>query len=463
MHFAPRSMSRRRLVLAAAASGVAPLVGCATAPSADAMPPIVFVPGNGDTGGVWMTTLWRFESNGWPRERLHAVDMPYPNARDDDTKAQPGRSSTAEHMAYLSSEVKTVLAATGASKVVLVGNSRGGYAIRNYIANGGAPFVSRAVLGGVPNHGILFNTSAGLGSEFNGAGPFLMRLNAPQGAKGNEVTPGVRWLTIRSDHEDKYAQPDGAAFGRRGLVTNVTFEGPALKGADNVVIAGLDHRESAHSAKAFAEMYRFIAGRPPATLAIVAEPSVVLDGVVSGLGLNNAQGDLTTNLPLVGATLEVYATNATTGERLGEARHRKTIGADGLWGPFAADGAAHYEFVIAAAGYATTHIYRSPFPRSSRIVDMHPERLADADRVAKSLVIFNRSRGYFGVSRDRVVLDGVSPPAGIPSGVPGTSSARLKLDDAVGRAVVGEFNDERIVGRTWPMADNQVVVLDLTS
>ena len=52
-------------------------------------------------------------------------------------KEQPGRSSTAEHMAFLAAEVKKVLAATGASKVVLVGNSRGGYAIRNFIANGG--------------------------------------------------------------------------------------------------------------------------------------------------------------------------------------------------------------------------------------------------------------------------------------------------------------------------------------
>ena len=103
-----------------------------------------------------MTTIWRFESNGWPRDRLHAIDMPYPLARDDDAKEQPGRSSTAEHMAYLAAEVKKVLAATGASKVALVGNSRGGYPIRNFIANGGgAALVSHVVLGGVPNHGVV--------------------------------------------------------------------------------------------------------------------------------------------------------------------------------------------------------------------------------------------------------------------------------------------------------------------
>jgi hypothetical protein len=279
---------------------------------------------------------------------------------------------------------------------------------------------------------------------------------------GNEVTAGVAWLTIRSDNNDKYAQPDGVWLGARGTPTNVGYDGPALKGAENVVIPGVDHRETATSAKAFAEMYRFIAGRAPATLAIAPEARVVLDGTVSGLGLDNRQGNFATNLPLAGATVEVYATDAATGERLGAAVHHKTIGADGRWGPFAADGAARYEFVVAAPGYATTHVYRSPFPRSSSVVSLHPERLADADRDAQSLVTLTRPRGYFGVPRDRITLDGTSPPAGIPSGVAGVSSARVKVADASPRAIVGEFNDERIVGRVWPAADNQVTVLELT-
>ena len=119
--------------------------------------------------------------------------------------------------------------------------------------------------------------------------------------------------------------------------------------------------------------------------------------------------------------------------------------------------------MITASGYATTHVYRSPFPRSSSVVSLHPERLADADRDAKSLVTLTRPRGYFGVPRDRIVLDGTSPPAGIPSGVAGVSTAHLKVGDAGERTIVAEFNDERIVGRTWPVADNQVVVLELTN
>ena len=456
-------LTRRRVLIAAAAACTAPISACVSRPATTDMPPIVFVHGNGDTAGFWIATIWRFESNGWPRDRLHAVDMRYPLARDDDAKDQPGRSSVADYTDYLAAEVKKVLAATGAAQVALVGNSRGGYPIRNFIANrGGAAVVSHVVLGGVPNHGVWSNSAFLPGSEFNGAGPFLVKLNAPQGPAGEEVTPGVAWMTIRSDNNDKYAQPDGVWLGARGTPTNVSFDGPALKGAENVVIAGIDHRETSFSAKAFAETYRFIAGKAPTTSAIVPQAPVVLDGTVSGLGLDNRQGSFATNLPLVGATVEVYATNAATGERLGPAAHRKTIGSDGRWGPFAADGSARYEFAISAPGYATTHIYRSPFPRSSSIVSLQPERLADADRDAKSLVTLTRPRGYFGVPRDRIVLDGTSPPAGIPSGVAGVSSVRLKVADAGDRAIVGEFNDERIVGRTWPVADNNVVVLELT-
>jgi triacylglycerol lipase len=61
--------------------------------AAEAPPPIVFVHGNGDTAALWLTTVWRFETNGWPRDRLHALDLPLPLARDDDGVAQPGRSS----------------------------------------------------------------------------------------------------------------------------------------------------------------------------------------------------------------------------------------------------------------------------------------------------------------------------------------------------------------------------------
>ncbi|MDP3412657.1 MAG: alpha/beta fold hydrolase, partial [Polaromonas sp.] len=251
-------MIQRRLLLVIAAAGLA-LAGCATSPTHEQHPPIVFVHGNGDTGGLWQTTIWRFESNGWPRERLHAINLPYPLARDDDGKAQPGRTSTADHMAFLKSEVDKVLQATGARQVVLVGNSRGGNAIRNYIYNGGgAARVSHAVLGGTPNHGVWATKGFREANEFSGTGPFLTGLNAPKNAAGDEVTGPVKWLTLRSDNNDKFAQPDGLWIGARGTPTNVTFDGPALKGATNIVLPRVDHRETSFSPAAFEATYRFI-------------------------------------------------------------------------------------------------------------------------------------------------------------------------------------------------------------
>ena len=76
--------------------------------------------GNGDTAALWTPTLWRFESNGWPRDRLFALDLPYPQARDDDTKEQQGRSSTSEQRDQLAAKIDRVLAATGAPQLVLV-------------------------------------------------------------------------------------------------------------------------------------------------------------------------------------------------------------------------------------------------------------------------------------------------------------------------------------------------------
>ena len=453
------ALSRRTLLMSGAALTVS---ACATGAAAGSFPPIVFVHGNGDTAALWLTTLWRFESNGWPRERLHAIHVPYPLARDSDERAQPGRSSTTEHREFLATEVDKLLAATGAKQVVLFANSRGGNAVRSYVMKGGASKVSHAILGGTPNHGVRFDPASNPANEFNGAGPFLQALNN-QGAPGVEVTPGPRWMTIRSDNNDKFAQPEGTWIGAPGKPTGVTFEGPELRGARNLVVPGIDHRETSFGPEAFAAAFEFITGRAPATSGFAPESRVVLDGQVSGVGLNNdpATGSFVSNLPLAGATVEVYATNASTGERLGDARWRKTVGADGRWGPFTADGSTRYEFVVSAPGYSTLHIYRQPFPRSSSIVNLRAERLLDADKSAGSVISFFRPRGYFGLPRDRVVFDGQEPAPGIPPGVAGVAVSKIKLPAGPQRPVLASFNGQQMVGRNWPAAENHLVLIEL--
>jgi hypothetical protein len=409
--------------------------------------------------------VWRFESNGWPRERLHAINLPYPLARDDDGKPQAGRTSTAEHLAFLTAEVEQVMKATGAKRVVLVANSRGGNAVRNYIQNGGGDkTVSHAVLGGTPNHGVWATKGFREGNEFSGTGPFLTALNAPKNAAGDEVTGPVKWMTIRSDNNDKFAQPDGLWIGTKGTPTNVTFEGPALKGATNAVLPRVDHRETSFSPAAFETTYRFITGQSPKTLSVTTQEPVVLDGKITGLGLvptDPATGNYANNLPLAGAQLAVYATDPATGERQGAAAHSKTVGTDGLWGPFTARAGVPYEFVISAPGYATTHIYRSPFARSSELIHLRAERAAAADKDARSTVTLTRPRGYFDAERDTMAFDGKALPGVPPTGA-GVSSAKIRLMENGVRAISAAFNGEKITGRTWPAADNHLVVLELT-
>jgi pimeloyl-ACP methyl ester carboxylesterase len=416
-------------------------------------PPILFVHGNGDHAALWITTLWRMESNGVPRERMFAVNFTDPLARSDDKVEQPNRSSTEDQRRELTEAIKDLKARTGASRVALVGNSRGGYSTRNVIKNGGGADVSHAVLCGVPNHGV-YDWDENPGSEFNGRAPFLRGLNAGE----SEVVAGTAFLTLRSDGNDKFAQGDGRFVGKPGVPTGITSDGPALKGATNLVLGAIDHRETAFHPRAFREIYKFIAGREPSRIEIVPEAEVKLSGLVTG-----TPGGAQTNRPVSGATVEIYRVSADTGERAGGPVHASQTGADGRWGPANVDPSWYLEMVLTSPGSPTTHFYRSPFPRSSELVHLRAARpLGLTDAGAGAVVLMTRPRGYFGLPRDVVLLDG-KEPADIKPGVPTDSLATLRLPAAeAGRAVVALFNGERIVARAWPASENRIAVAELT-
>ena len=77
-------MITRRALL----SGVAALAFVRVA-RAEVAVPIVFVHGDSDSAAVWQTTFWRFESNGYPRDKLFAINFTNPQARSDDGVEQP--------------------------------------------------------------------------------------------------------------------------------------------------------------------------------------------------------------------------------------------------------------------------------------------------------------------------------------------------------------------------------------
>ena len=414
-------------------------------------PPVVFVHGNGDSSALWINNIWRFEANGYKRSQLFAIDFSYPTALRDDSKPEPFRSSSEDQMKELAAFVAQTLKTTRRRKVALVGSSRGGNAIRSYLKNGGgAGLVSHAVLCGTPNKGVVISDTLLVGSEFNGAFPFLKGLNAGP----DDLIPGVEMMAIRSDKNDKFSQPDGRFIGAPGKPTGVSYDASELRGAKNVILEGLDHREVAFHKLAFAAMYEFIAGAAPGTMFIAQESLPVLNGRVTGIA-----DELYTNLPVAGAELEVYEVDPRTGERKSlQPVHRKTTGEDGVWGPFVARSEAYYEFVLHMAAQPITHIYRSPFLRSSDVVHLRPGTFAKGDEGAGAVVAMSRPRGYFGVGRDKFALDGKVPP-GITEGVPAVSIGKLAFD-AAPRTVAAMLNNETIPTRTWPAKDNHLVIAE---
>jgi triacylglycerol lipase len=239
-----------------------------------------------------------------------------------------------------------------------------------------------------------------------------------------------------------------------GQPTNVTYSSPELRGAKNVVLPARDHREVAFHPLAFKDMYAFVTGGEAATLDVTPEPQPILNGVISGWA-NGAP----TNLPLDGAQMEVYEVDPGSGKRLGNAVHGKTTSPDGLWGPFPAKPAAYYEFVVIAAGFPITHIYRTPFPRSSAYIHLRLKPLSDREKGNGGLVSLARPRGYLGHGRDTFLIDG-RVPGGVNEGVPGPAEARKRFEPGPTRSVRVVLNSEVLTVLTHPLEENHITIAE---
>jgi len=374
--------------------------------------PIVMVHGDGESAAAWQDVVWRFESNGWPRSRLFVLQQAYPQARVNDAKAQPGRSSNAEQLAFVKAEVSKILASTGAKQVVLMGRGRGALAVRNFIQGGGAASVSHVVL----------------------------------------------------------AQPDQVWTGLTQALPLKDFDLSAFKDLRSLVLPLAEQRDGAFSAAMFATSYQFITGQPPAQSSIWPQPVFALGGVITGMGLKSEdRADPTThyfnNLPLPGARLEVFAVHPDSGLRVSDGLFRQVVGQDGRWGPFQAQQGVFYEFVVRANGYAVTHIYRSPFVRGTDALNLKASRIADADLPAFAIIEMERLRGTLDPTVHHSVLDGLTPPPGTQVSGVNPATSRVTLSKPQFRTVVAEVHTqalERVAGRTWPAKENHVVRLEMS-
>ena len=393
---------------------------------AQAQMPVIFVHGNGDDATKWVPVIWLFESNGYPASRLFSIRMTDPAARREDSKPEAFRSSTIDQASELSAFVTRVLLETKAKKVALVGSSRGGMTIRNYLKNaGGAAVVSHAVLCGTPNHGVMA-TDTNLDMEFNGKGNFLRQLN-----EGSELVDGVQFLTIRSDKNDKYAQP------------NVGYDGPELKGAENVVLPGLDHREVAFHPLAFAETFRFLTGEKPKYLKPLTEASPKLSGLVTSFA-----GMAPTNRPQAGVKLSVFALKPGTSERDGDAGYSVTTNETGTWGPLVVQPDLTYEFRLEKDGRAVSY-FMSGLARSTGLLNFR-----FVPGAAKGLTI-HRPQGYLSKGRDAVLMNGKLVEE-LTEGVPTRDSVMVMAQGGVKVELRGETVYARGAER-----DNETNIVEL--
>ena len=198
----------------------------------------VFVHGNGNSAALWINNIWRFEANGYTRNQMSAIDFSYPTrAATMKAPALPLLDRGADKGAgRLRREVRRNPSPQGGPGRP-VARRQHDPQLPQQRRRGDS--VSHAVLCGTPNKGIVMSDTVLTGSEFNGATPFLKELNGGP----DDLIPGVELMAIRSDKNDKYAQPDGRYIGQAGKPTGVGYDASELRGARNVVLDGLDHRE----------------------------------------------------------------------------------------------------------------------------------------------------------------------------------------------------------------------------
>jgi triacylglycerol esterase/lipase EstA (alpha/beta hydrolase family) len=138
--------------------------------------------------------------------------------------------------AQLEAFVNRVLAATGASKVDLVGHSQGGMMPRYYIKHDGGDATVHTLVGLAPsNHGTTLDGIFTLASHFPGSdafladcpackeqeagSPFITDLNA-----GGETSPNVNYTVIESANDEVVTPYTSAFLARASNVTNILLQ-----------------------------------------------------------------------------------------------------------------------------------------------------------------------------------------------------------------------------------------------
>lgn len=227
-------MQRRTRRVATALTGVAASlllsVSLSAAPAEAATHnPIVFVHGLSSSASSWDDWIADFKADGYTSSELDAWS--YDWSQSNVTTAQ-----------QLATEIKSVLARTGASKVDLVTHSMGALSARYYLKNlGGTAYVDDFVSAAGVNHGTttaswcswLYTSCA----EMYTGSSFLTALNS-----GDETPGSVSYASYWSDC-DEALTPDTTAI---------------LSGATNVDVGCVSHTDMNNDRGVYEQVRDFV-------------------------------------------------------------------------------------------------------------------------------------------------------------------------------------------------------------
>ena len=330
-----------------------------------------------------------------------AINFTDPLARTDDAVAQPNRSSTEDQRRELGEAIKELKRRTGAARVRWSAIRAAAIRFAAISRTAAAPMSAMPCCAACPTTASMIGMMV-LGNEFNGRGPFLRGLNEGD----SEVTAGTAFLTLRSDGNDKFAASRRPLRRQAGRADRHHRGWPGAEGRhQSRARRDRPSRDGVSSARVPRDLQIHRRPRAGPDRDYAGSGQVRLSGLVTG-----TPGGVQTNRPVAGASVDVHRVSPDTGERLGGPIHSSQTGADGRWGPAQVDPSWYLEIVLTSPGSTTTHFYRSPFPRSSDIVHLRAARpLGPADAGAGAVVMMSRPRGYFGLPRDVVLLDGKEP------------------------------------------------------
>ncbi|MFH8772662.1 esterase/lipase family protein [Streptomyces sp. NPDC085866] len=191
--------------------------------------PIVFVHGISSSASSWDDWVADFEADGYSSSELFAWS--YDWAQSNATTAQ-----------QLATEVKSVLAQTGASKVDIVVHSMGALGGRYYLKNlGGTSYVDHFVSVAGVNHGTSVASLCGWlytsCKEMQTGSAFLTALNS-----GDETPGSVAYAAYWSDC-DEAINPDTSA---------------ELSGATNVDVGCVSHTDMNNDHGVYEQVHDFL-------------------------------------------------------------------------------------------------------------------------------------------------------------------------------------------------------------